>query len=175
MRANCFEITPKLQSKVLLGNYHLLTVKCTDLLNEVLPSITKKGFFVFFCFFFSCKRQTKANGGPWEWQWAAGTNRFIARSVSLGKTKDTAPTPRRGCRETFCIVWQLSTWQCEERRSDFSSWSCVHFTHPYRSLVLYHNVLNPFCKCCRRPLHTCALHPRSFSITHRTPLKLWKR
>lgn len=52
MRANCFEITPKLQSKVLLGNYHLLTVKCTDLLNEVLPSITKKGFFVFFLFFF---------------------------------------------------------------------------------------------------------------------------
>lgn len=52
VRANRFEITPKLQSKVLLGNYHLLAVKCTDLQNEVQPSITKKrdlkGRFSFF-------------------------------------------------------------------------------------------------------------------------------
>lgn len=64
VRANRFEITPKLQSKVLLGNYHLLAVKCTDLQNEVQPSITKKkGFKREVFFFYSCKRQTQANHG----------------------------------------------------------------------------------------------------------------
>lgn len=137
----------------LLWNVQTCKMKCNLQLQK------KKGFKREVFFFYSCKRQTQANHG---------------KTVGLEEWRSAPGTAR-----------------------DFSFWSCVHFTQPYRTLILCHNVLNPLCKCCRHPRHTWTLHPRrhplkyeripcvalpppwplwdNFSITHHTPLKLWKK